>query len=93
MSIHVLQMKFPKAIKNQKSLCYVTYVICMKEQEMWKKVTSLTNETKLRRAKLHYLLPGSYLQDCNCGLKSHQPSAQLVRAALAELGTLSPGSL
>lgn len=36
-------MKFTKANKNKKSLCHVTYMICMKEWEMGKNVASLTN--------------------------------------------------
>lgn len=65
----------------------------MKEWVIWENVTSLTNERKLRRAKSDSLLPDPCLQNCNCGPKSHQLSVQLVKAALAELGTLSPEAL
>lgn len=49
-------MKFTEANKNQKSLCHVTYMICMKEWEMWKNVTSLTSARRGERSSTPYCL-------------------------------------
>lgn len=49
--------KFPKANKNQKTLCYVTYEMWMTKWEMWKKCHFINkHETRLKRAEFHSLL-------------------------------------
>lgn len=85
-------MKFPKQKSKNVMLCHIRNlnegVGDVKECHFINK-----RERKLRRAKFHSFLPDSCLQNCNCGPKSPQLHVQLVRAALAERGTLHPESL